>query len=189
MDGFITPVSGLVDTSATCRGSVLIADPEFERMSNLGERLVCEGYHLSHARTVRQATISMLEHRFDFALLELRYGDGDAFDILHRLPTYKQAPRVVIHSRYCNVPLAVRAINAGASDVLPKPGNLDLILSVLFGRPFAPHDEFLKPDRVYFEHIKAVYVACNRNVSRTARQLAMHRKSLTRYMEKHSLTG
>ena len=62
-------------------------------------------------------------------------------------------------------------------------------------RPEAPTRSTDKPeppahpmsaDRVRWEHIQRIYELCDRNVSETARQLNMHRRTLQRILAKHS---
>ncbi|MEQ1654015.1 MAG: helix-turn-helix domain-containing protein, partial [Hyphomicrobium sp.] len=44
----------------------------------------------------------------------------------------------------------------------------------------------MSADRVKWEHILRVYEQCDRNVSETARQLQMHRRTLQRILHKHA---
>jgi two-component system response regulator RegA len=44
----------------------------------------------------------------------------------------------------------------------------------------------MSADRVRWEHIQRVFEQCDRNVSETARQLNMHRRTLQRILAKHA---
>ncbi len=48
------------------------------------------------------------------------------------------------------------------------------------------HDPPMSADRVRWEHIQRIYEACERNVSETARQLNMHRRTLQRILAKRA---
>jgi two-component system response regulator RegA len=50
----------------------------------------------------------------------------------------------------------------------------------------AEHDPPMSADRVRWEHIQRIYEACERNVSETARQLNMHRRTLQRILAKRA---
>ena len=50
----------------------------------------------------------------------------------------------------------------------------------------AEHDPPMSADRVRWEHIQRIYEACDRNVSETARQLNMHRRTLQRILAKRA---
>jgi len=49
-----------------------------------------------------------------------------------------------------------------------------------------PPSNPMSPDRVKWEHIQRVFSECNNNVSETARQLKMHRRTLQRILAKHA---
>jgi two-component system, response regulator RegA len=44
----------------------------------------------------------------------------------------------------------------------------------------------MSADRVRWEHIQRIYESCERNVSETARQLNMHRRTLQRILAKRA---
>jgi two-component system response regulator RegA len=52
-------------------------------------------------------------------------------------------------------------------------------------RPLPPENP-MSADRVRWEHIQRVYELCSRNVSETARRLAMHRRTLQRILAKRA---
>jgi two-component system, response regulator RegA len=172
------------------RRSVLIADPDFERASNIIENLFLDGYDVSPVRSVGEALHVIGKQRFDYGLLELKFADGDGFRILEILTAYDPTPRIVFHSRYCDVACAVRAIKAGAADMLPKPVNVDLILAILLGndlKRMPSLDVLPSPNAIRKEHIKSVIESCNSNITRAASQLSMHRRTLMRFMERHDI--
>ena len=49
-----------------------------------------------------------------------------------------------------------------------------------------PPETPMSADRVRWEHIQRVYEQCRRNVSKTARQLNMHRRTLQRILNKYA---
>ena len=91
--------------------------------------------------------------------------------------------RGVILTGYGAIATAVMAVKLGAFDYLAKPANADDVVTALMaGRLDSPaeHDHPMSADRVRWEHIQRIYEACDRNVSETARQLNMHRRTLQR---------
>ena len=77
----------------------------------------------------------------------------------------------------------------GAFDYLAKPADADEIDAALNSigeaRPVLPQNP-MSADRVRWEHIQRVYELCGRNVSETARRLAMHRRTLQRILAKRA---
>jgi two-component system response regulator RegA len=83
----------------------------------------------------------------------------------------------------------VAAVKAGAVDYLTKPADADAIEAALLAgdRQFPETPDCpMSADRVRWEHIQRVFEQCDRNVSETARQLKMHRRTLQRILNKHA---
>ena len=70
-----------------------------------------------------------------------------------------------------------------------KPVNADEVLAALTAdddeRP-ETLDHPMSADRARWEHIQRVFESCDRNVSETARQLSMHRRTLQRILGKRA---
>ncbi len=120
-----------------------------------------------------------------FAVTELWLGDGSGIDIIRALLAERADARGVILTGYGTVATAVIAIRKGAFDYLVKPANADdVVTALLAGRLDKPakHKPAMSVDRVRWEHIQHVYKDCEQNVSETARQLTMHRRTLQRLL-------
>ena len=95
----------------------------------------------------------------------------------------------MILTGYGNIVTAVTAVKLGAFDYLAKPADADEIYNALLA---TQHDKAALPenpmsaDRVRWEHIQRIYELCGRNVSETARRLAMHRRTLQRILAKRA---
>ena len=82
---------------------------------------------------------------------------------------------------FASIATAVEAMRAGARDYLTKPAHADRILSAFEAEPAPPEElAFETPSlaRLEHEHIERVLRECNGNISRTARVLGMHRRTL-----------
>ena len=77
----------------------------------------------------------------------------------------------------------------GAIDYLAKPADADAVDGFVAGTATPARrlpENPMSADRVRWEHIQRVYELCNRNVSETARQLNMHRRTLQRILAKRA---
>jgi two-component system, response regulator RegA len=94
---------------------------------------------------------------------------------------------IVMLTGYGSIATAVEAIRAGAVHYLSKPVDIDEILAALSGKA-APSvsGEVEVPSlaRVEWEHIQRVLSDCEGNISRAARLLGLHRRSLQRKLSK-----
>ena len=81
----------------------------------------------------------------------------------------------------------MRAIKLGADNYLAKPADTDEILTALLTDSEPDADAELLPmsvRRLEWEHIQKVLEQNNGNISATARQLNMHRRTLQRKLQK-----
>ena len=125
-----------------------------------------------------------------YAAVDLRLGNSNGLDLVRILREIAPSTRIVLLTGYGNIASAVTAIKAGAADYLPKPVDVEHLLSVLRGEETrvepAIEAEPMTPERVRWEHINRVFGECGHNVSETARRLRMHRRTLQRILSKHA---
>ncbi len=172
------------------RTAVLIADPEVGPASPLVEHLIANGFHVCLADTADTARRHLRERVISFAIVEFAFDDGEGFDLVQAIASSYPRCRTVVHSRFCNLANAVKAVKAGASDVLPKPTDVDFLVGVLLNKDLRQSvvlSSLPAPDSIRHEHIRDVYVSCGANVARAARQLSMHRRTLQRILKRSPL--
>ncbi|MBZ9601404.1 response regulator transcription factor [Phyllobacterium chamaecytisi] len=166
---------------------VLVADPAIDRNSDLVRHLVRSGYFVKLSTTLEESRSFISSIPISFALIELRFQDGDGFSLIEDVRKNNPNSRILVHSAFCNISVAVHAAMRGATDVLPKPIKTEFVLQLLLGqycsKALLP-DVLPCPNAVRKEHIRTVYSACNHNVARAARALSMHRRTLQRLLER-----
>jgi len=109
--------------------------------------------------------------------------------VMKALKERRPESRAVILTGYGAIATAVIAVKLGAFDYLAKPVNADEVVAALNAERLDRVDKVEPPmsaDRVRWEHIQRVYESCERNVSETARQLNMHRRTLQRILAKRA---
>jgi two-component system response regulator RegA len=96
--------------------------------------------------------------------------------------------RIVVLTGYANIVTAVEAIKLGAVHYLAKPVSTEEIIAAFHkadGDPKTPVvAETLKLDEAEREHIVTVFERNKRNISATARELGLHRRTLQRKIDK-----
>jgi two-component system response regulator RegA len=94
--------------------------------------------------------------------------------------------RIIMVTGYASIATTVEAIKQGADDYLPKPVSVDDILRKYVGDETmaSPTEEVLSPRRLEWEHIQRVLQDNGGNISKTAEQLSMHRRTLQRKLQK-----
>lgn len=119
----------------------------------------------------------------DCALVDLRLRDGSGLDVVRALAADHPAASVVVLTGYGSIATALEAVRLGARHYLTKPADADEILSAFAReRPRTESPPAAVPSlaRVEWEHINRVLADCGGNVSRAARVLGIHRRSLQR---------
>ena len=149
--------------------SLLIVDDDDPFRDRLSRAMEKKGFKVNSAKTVDIARELIKKSPPAFAVVDLRLEGGNGLDVVKKINEFKKDSRIVMLTGYGNLPTAVAAIKAGATDYMAKP-------------PENP----MSADRVKWEHINRVFELCNRNVSETARRLKMHRRTLQRILSKRS---
>ena len=171
------------------QGRLLIIEDDNVYRNRLGRTLSRRGFDVFEADGLTQGKRLASEHKPDFAVVDMRLGDGNGLDIVPDLHAVNEDMRVIILTGFGNIASAVSAIKSGAVDYIAKPAEADEIVAALLvsdgKRPPAPENP-MSADRVRWEHIQRVYELCDRNVSETARRLNMHRRTLQRILAKRS---
>lgn len=85
------------------------------------------GFGVVEASTCDAATRSLLSHRPDVVITDLRLPDGDALELLARIRAFEGTIPVFIVTGYGSIDLAVRAVKQGAEDFLTKPVDVNTL--------------------------------------------------------------
>jgi two-component system, response regulator RegA len=168
---------------------LLIVDDDEVFRQRLARAMERRGFAVIIADGVSTGSNAAREAPPDFAVVDLRLGDGSGLAVVQVIREVAPDARIIVLTGYGNIATAVAAMKAGAVDYLPKPADADAIEAALMAqdRPLPPPPEHpMSADRVRWEHIQRVFEQCDRNVSETARRLNMHRRTLQRILAKHA---
>ena len=114
----------VVDPSAAS-GRILIVDDNASSRDLLSRRLAREGYQVATAESAAAAFARIADEAFDLVLLDLMMPGISGFEALCRLKSEESTRHipVIMISALDELDSAVRCIEAGAEDYLPKPFN------------------------------------------------------------------
>jgi len=102
-------------------GSLLLVDDDRGILEGMADWLREEGYQLDTAGSKATAFEALKQRKYDLALVDIRLGDGDGFEILDHVRQQAPATAVILLTGYGTVDAAIDAIRAGAFDFLTKP--------------------------------------------------------------------
>jgi two-component system response regulator RegA len=120
----------------------------------------------------------------ELALVDLKLPGESGLAVIRDLKELDPSTVVVVLTGYGSIATAVEAVKLGAASYLTKPADADQIVAAFDG--VQPDGEAEVPSlaRVEWEHIQRVLTDCGGNVSKAARALGIHRRSLQRKLSK-----
>lgn len=152
-----------------------------------------EQYNLNvdHYDNISDASAAIANKTFDWALLDLKVGSESSLQLVELLVEAAGNTKSVVLTGYGSIATAVKAIKLGAHNYLTKPASVEDIISsftdssVNTGR--GVHNSHLNTPslkEIEWESIQKALDENLGNVSATARQLKMHRRTLQRKLQK-----
>lgn len=154
--------------------------------------LVRRKFKVTHAVSAEQAKELIANTAFDLAILDLNLGKKSSLELIKPLKQKCPQIRILILTGFASITTAVEAIKLGADNYLAKPADADEIVAALLSDKNSgqeqgaahPAMEPMSVRRLEWEHIQKVLQEHDGNISETARQLKMHRRTLQRKLQK-----
>ncbi len=101
--------------------TLLLVDDDRHVLTSMADWLRSQGYQLDTAGSLVEAVTALRQKTYDLALVDVRLGDADGFDVLAHCRENHPETSVIMISGYGTVEVAVEAIRSGAFDFLTKP--------------------------------------------------------------------
>jgi two-component system response regulator RegA len=164
------------------------------------DEALLRSYARTHSRMERQDVILLTAqddvtarrlaatHHPDLSVVDLKLGNKSGIDLVRELKAADPSRCVVMVTGYGSVEVTVRAMRAGADDVIQKPVTFrEILLRVEGGLDedmLAVPDtvELMTAERARWEHIQRVLADTEGNVSMAARKLGVYRTTLRRWL-------
>ena len=124
------------------------------------------------------------------AVVDMRIGDDNGLDLIAPLRAAQPQAKIIMLTGYGSIPTAVEATRRGADDYLLKPVDLNDLLAKLKPQDNAGEESPALPDappslaRLEWDYIQRILLENDGNVSATARQLGIDRRTLQRRLQK-----
>jgi two-component system response regulator RegA len=169
--------------------SLLLVEDDDVFAHVIGRALRQRGLAVQHAASLSDATAVLDGQHFDLAVLDLNLGGHSSLPLIPLLKQQCPGIRLLVLTGYASIATAVDAIKLGADNYLAKPADADEILAALTQQTSANLDDVAVQEpmsvrRLEWEHIQKVLKENDGNISETARQLKMHRRTLQRKLQK-----
>lgn len=172
--------------------TILIVDDDEVFRERLARAFRDRGFETCTAGDVEEAIRVARVESPELAVVDLRMPGGSGLDLVRELRAMDEATSIVVLTGYGSIATAIEATRIGATYYLPKPADVDDILTAFARGETRAASGFestapLAPSlaRAEWEHINRVLADCDGNVSEAARRLGLHRRSLQRKLQKY----
>jgi two-component system response regulator RegA len=161
--------------------TMLVVDDDERLRERLTAAFAERGYRTFAAGDHDQAIGVAKQHAIDRAVVDLRIPGPHGLVVVSDLLALHPELAIVVLTGYGSIATAVEAMRLGARNYLTKPAHTDQIIAAFEIDPELPGDlEFEIPTlaKLEREHIERVLRECGHNISKAARALGMHRRTL-----------
>ncbi len=176
--------------SDTSRDYFLVIDDDTTLLQVLSRGLTRRGYDVLCAENGEQALALCHQHQPKWISLDLKLEHESGLHLIAQLKTSSPHAQITMLTSYASIATAVDAIKLGAHQYLCKPVDIDELLNSFDKKTNATAktdiaDKPTSVKRLEWEKIQQTLQANDGNVSATARELGMHRRTLQRKLQKH----
>lgn len=165
--------------------SLLIVEDDASLRERVVRAMRDRGYDVRGVPDHAAALEAAREDSPELALVDLRLPGESGLTVIRDLKELDPSTVVVVLTGYGSIATAVEAVKLGAASYLTKPADADQIVAAFEGMPFDESAEVPSLARVEWEHIQRVLNDVGGNVSKAARALGIHRRSLQRKLAKY----
>jgi two-component system response regulator RegA len=168
----------------------LVVDDDDRLRPRLAVALEDRGYVVHQAGSTEEALPLLDAVAPEFAVLDLKMPGADGLTLLENLLDRHPDAAALVLTGYGSIATAVDAVKLGAVAYLQKPADADMVVAAIArgaadARSEAPAYEPPSLARAEWEHINRVLEDCQGNVSKAARKLGLHRRTLQRKLQKY----
>ncbi|WP_135506225.1 response regulator transcription factor [Roseovarius aestuariivivens] len=172
--------------------TLLIVENDTVFRDQLAKVMANRGFDPIKASGLTEAVAAIKARHPAYAVIDLHLDDGSGLEVVEMLKQVCADARAIILTGYGNTPTAVAAVKLGAIDYIAKPADADEIVDALLAPegnlPPAP-DNPISPEEAKRIHIERFLERTDGNITRTARLLNMHRRTLQRILKRSPEAG
>jgi two-component system, response regulator RegA len=179
---------------------LLIIEDDQGLAAILSRRMARHGFECQLSHNASDALLAARHFQPSHILLDMKLEKENGLNLIVPLRNLLPKTMMVLLTGYASIATAVEAMRLGANNYLAKPVDTHTLLTALEAGDNQPalngdsqadglDDLPLNPKRLEWEHIQQVLSANQGNVSATARQLGMHRRTLQRKLLKKPVSS
>lgn len=170
---------------------LLIVDDDLILRMVMAESFSDLGYEVKKSANVTEAMEVLKKFSPTHALVDLKMPGPSGLELVAHLSQYFAGVKIVVLTGHASIETAVNAVKLGAMYYLAKPVDVARIEEAFLesepSMKVADDEEVKDLAHLEREHIEQALIRNHHNVSQTARELGLHRRTLQRKLIKLGL--
>lgn len=181
------PTDSMAPSPANDLPVMLIVDDDEILLSVLSRAVSRRNFNVMTATNGEDALSLCEQHEPEYISLDLKLAEETGMQLIPKLKAINPNCTIVMLTAYASIATAVDAIKLGAHQYLCKPIDADELISGFNDSDITAQvsTQPTSVKRLEWERIQQALNNNNGNVSATARELGMHRRTLQRKLQKH----
>lgn len=188
---------------------ILIIEDDEDLAQSLVRSFGRENYQAQHATSLDETLKILADFNPQYAVVDLKINCGSGIEAIKFLHNFNKNIKIVVLTGYASITTTISAIKSGAHYYLAKPANVAMIIQSFENDKI--HDTIIENEGVRingnqaredidnyklkttslknleWEYIHQILTENNFNISKTSRILNMHRRTLTRKLQKRGV--
>ena len=171
--------------------NILLGDAEDLFRDRMAKAFSRRGFKVHTAADYDEAVKVIETENPKMAVVDLKMPGKSGLELIVAAKEMSPDISIVVLTGYGSIATATEAVKLGALYYLPKPADVDDILSAFAKEPDSglevDQNDFAAPSlaRAEWEHINRVLTDCGGNISLAAKKLGVHRRTLQRKLQKY----
>lgn len=169
-----------IHATARSPGRLLIIDGGERMAIDLAREMAERHFDVTIARTAEDGLAAARRLAPHHVLLETRLGPENGLNLVPKLRTLLPRAGIIIHTSFATLQAAVWAMKAGATDILAKPADPDIVAALLSGDTASIPDHLACPYDLRRRYIHETVKRHRFNMTQSAAVLKLTRRSVQR---------
>lgn len=168
--------------------AILIVEDDDALANSLGRSFARQNYEVKITNNVKEAIAILKNFHPRYAVIDLKMPGESGLELVKHLHEFDKLIKIVVLTGYASITTTIEAIKSGACYYLAKPANADMIIAAFNDEISTPKNQKKTSIKnIEWEYINQVLTESDFNISKAARNLGMHRRTLARKLEKRHL--
>jgi two-component system response regulator RegA len=174
--------------------SILIVEDDEDLSTTMKRSFERNNFLVECVKSLKDVEEIVKKSNFTNAVVDLKINGESGLEVIKFLNNFDKKIKIVMLTGYASITTTIMAIKSGACYYLAKPANVEMIIEAFDKENFDSQKAEIKITaketslkNLEWEHIHKTLVENNFNISKTAKILNMHRRTLSRKLQKRGI--